>query len=64
MIADSGPSPARLTANQANAHLSTGPKTKPGKAAVRLNAVKTGLTGQTVFLPWDDAALYQGDIII
>jgi hypothetical protein len=56
-------SPARLAANRANAQLSTGPKTEPGKAAVRLNAVKTGLTGQTVFLPWDDAALYQAHIL-
>jgi hypothetical protein len=56
-------SPARLAANQANAFLSTGPKTESGKGAVRLNAVKTGLTGQTVFLPWDDAALYQAHIL-
>jgi hypothetical protein len=57
------PSPARLAANRANAQLSTGPKTDQGKAAVRLNAVKTGLTGQTVFLPSDDAALYQAQIL-
>ena len=35
---------ARLTANQANAQLSTGPKTPEGKAKSCLNAVKTGLT--------------------
>jgi hypothetical protein len=61
--AASEPSPARLAANQANALLSTGPKTEPGKSAVRLNAVKTGLIGQTVFLPWDDSALYQTHIL-
>ena len=44
-------SPARLAANQANAQLSTGPRTPEGKAKVSLNAVKTALTGQTVLLP-------------
>jgi hypothetical protein len=63
MIAASEPSPARLAANRANAQRSTGPKTEHGKSAVRLNAVKIGLTGQTVFLPWDDAALYQAHVL-
>ncbi|MGC2657687.1 MAG: hypothetical protein WA324_06895 [Bryobacteraceae bacterium] len=50
---------ARLTANQANAQLSTGPKTPEGKAKSCLNAVKTGLTGRTVLLPTDDVEVYQ-----
>jgi hypothetical protein len=53
------PSEARLAANQANAHLSTGPRTEEGKAISSLNAVKTGLTGRTVLLPSDDAEAYR-----
>ena len=50
---------AQLTANRANAQLSTGAKTIDGKAKCSLNAVKTGLTGRTVLLPTDDAAAYE-----
>ena len=50
---------AQIHANQANARLSTGPKTSDGKAKSSLNAVKTGLTGRTVLLPGDDAAKYE-----
>src|SRR4051794_4220544 len=53
------PSERRLAANRANALLSTGPTTSEGKAASSLNAVKTGLTGRTVLLPSEDAALYE-----
>jgi hypothetical protein len=52
-------SDARLAANRANAQLSTGPLSPEGKAKSSLNAVKTGLTGRTVLLPADDAAVYQ-----
>jgi hypothetical protein len=52
-------SPARVIANQANAQLSTGPRTPEGKAKVSLNAVKTALTGVTVLLPTDDAVQYE-----
>ena len=52
-------SAAQLAANQANAQLSCGPKSEEGKAKSSLNAVKTGLTGQTVLLPTDDAPAYQ-----
>ncbi len=52
-------SAAQLAANRANAQLSSGPKTIDGKAASSLNAVKTGLTGRTVLLPGEDAALYE-----
>ncbi len=48
----------RLAANRLNALLSTGPLTPEGKAKSSLNAVKTGLTGRTVLLSSDDAALY------
>src|SRR5690242_4000949 len=52
-------SEARLLANQANAQLSTGPRTPEGQAKSSLNAVKTGLTGRTVLLPSDDTAEYE-----
>jgi hypothetical protein len=52
-------SEAQLAANRANAQLSTGPRTETGKRLSSVNAVKTGLTGRTVLLSSDDAALYQ-----
>ena len=52
-------SAAQIAANQKNAQLSCGPSSPAGKAISSLNAVKTGLTGRTVLLPGDDAALYQ-----
>jgi hypothetical protein len=51
--------PAQIAANQANAKLSTGPKTAEGKAASSHNAVRTALTGCTVLLPTDDVEAYQ-----
>ena len=48
----------RAAVNKENAQLSTGPRTAEGKARVSLNALKTGLTGRTVLMPGDDAALY------
>jgi hypothetical protein len=50
---------AQIAANQANAKLSTGPKTEEGKAASSINAVRTALTGRTVLLPTDDVEAYQ-----
>ena len=55
-------SQAQVTANRANAQLSTGPKSVEGKSKSSLNAVKTGLTGRAVLLPDDDAAAYQAHI--
>ncbi len=52
-------SEAQLTANRANAQLSTGPITREGKAKSAQNALKHGLTGHAVLLPSDDAADYQ-----
>src|SRR5690348_18090902 len=49
----------QIDANRANAQLSTGPKTSEGKAKSSLNAVKTGLSGRTVLLYSDDAAVYE-----
>lgn len=53
---------AQIAANQANAQFSTGPTSETGKAKSSLNAVKTGLTGRTVLLPGDDAALYEAHV--
>jgi hypothetical protein len=50
--------PAQIAANQANAQLSSGPKTEAGKTKSSLNAVSTGLTGRTVLLASDDAEAY------
>ena len=49
-------SEARIRANRENAKRSTGPKTPEGKARVRCNALKHGLTGQGVALPTEDQA--------
>jgi hypothetical protein len=53
---------AQIAANQKNAQLSAGPTSEAGKAKSSLNAVKSGLTGRTVLLPGDDAALYQAHV--
>jgi hypothetical protein len=50
---------SQVRANRTNALLSTGPKTPDGRAKSLLNAVRTGLTGRTVLLPGDDAAVYE-----
>jgi hypothetical protein len=52
-------SDARRAANRANAQRSSGPTTPAGRAKSSMNALKTGLTGQTVLLPTDDAVAYQ-----
>jgi hypothetical protein len=51
-------SPAQVTANIANAQNSSGPRTETGKAASSQNALKHGLTAQTVLLPGEDEAAY------
>ncbi len=55
-------SDAQLNANRANAQKSTGPTSEAGRAKSSLNAIKTGLTGQTVLLPTDDAISYQAHL--
>ncbi len=52
-------SDAQLAANRANAQLSHGPVTETGKAASSMNALKHGLTGQTVLLDANEADAYQ-----
>src|SRR6266446_1860386 len=44
-------SPQQIEANRRNAQKSTGPTTPEGRAAVRLNGVKHGLTAATLILP-------------
>jgi len=50
---------AQLEANRKNAQSSTGPTSEAGKLKVSTNAVKTGLTGRTVLLPFDDRDAYE-----
>lgn len=56
-------SEAQLAANQANAQLSTGPRTEAGKVKASLNAVTSGLTGHTVLLHSEDADAYQNHLL-
>jgi hypothetical protein len=48
-------SEARILANQANAKLSTGPKSPSGKVQSRANSYKHGMTGEGIVLPEADA---------
>src|ERR1700681_3705269 len=49
----------RAATNRANAQKSTGPRTETGKQRSRLNALRHGLTGQTIVLPTEDHSAYQ-----
>ncbi|MBV9267736.1 MAG: hypothetical protein JO061_16325 [Acidobacteriaceae bacterium] len=55
-IGASAISPARLQANRANAHLSTGPRTEEGKAASSRNSFKHGLYSKELVIPGEDPA--------
>ena len=50
---------SRAAANRANSQHSTGPRTAAGKQRSCLNALRHGLTGQTIVLPTEDLAAYQ-----
>src|SRR5579864_2901030 len=49
----------RAAINKSNAQKSTGPRTAAGKQRSSLNALRHGLTGQTIVLPTEDHAAYQ-----
>ena len=49
----------QIEANRRNARLSTGPVTEEGKRRSRQNAVRHGLTAETVIVALEDAADYK-----
>ena len=49
----------RTRANRANAKLSTGPRTEPGKQRSSQNAFRHGLTARTAVLPTEDPEAHQ-----
>ena len=49
----------RTAINRANSRHSTGPRTEAGKQRSKLNALRHGLTSQSVLLPTEDPAAYQ-----
>jgi hypothetical protein len=51
--------PHRTEINRANSQHSTGPVTAAGKTRSSLNALRHGLTGQTVVMPAEDLEAYQ-----
>ena len=53
------PSKRQIEANKKNAQLSTGPKTPEGRAAIRLNGVKHGLTAQSLVLPGESKTEFE-----
>lgn len=55
----SAPSPLQLTANRANALLSTGPRSPEGKQSSSRNAQSHGLTSRDALLPGEDAEAFE-----
>jgi hypothetical protein len=49
----------QIQANRRNAQKSTGPKTTRGRAVVRWNSLKHGLTARTLILPGESRADYK-----
>uniref|UniRef100_Q029M6 Uncharacterized protein n=1 Tax=Solibacter usitatus (strain Ellin6076) TaxID=234267 RepID=Q029M6_SOLUE len=52
--------PAQLTANRANARLSTGPRSAEGRASSSRNSLKFGLTAKAAIIPGEDPAALEG----
>ncbi len=50
---------AQVTANRANAHLSTGPRSVEGKAASSRNSLKLGLNAHSLIIPGEDPAVLE-----
>ncbi|MEP6961583.1 MAG: hypothetical protein ABI995_05875, partial [Acidobacteriota bacterium] len=50
---------AQFTANQANAQLSTGPRTEEGKQTSSANATKTGLTAINIFVRPEEESAFE-----
>ena len=53
------PSHDRAAINRANSRHSTGPRTEAGKQRAKLNALRHGLTSQSVLLPNESPGAYQ-----
>src|SRR5262245_10627970 len=52
----------QIAANRRNSRRSTGPRSAEGKAQVRFNALKHGLTAATVVLPGEDPAALEARV--
>ena len=50
--------PAQITANRANAQMSTGPRSIEGKSVSRFNALKHGMDAASIVIPGEDPADY------
>ena len=53
---------SKAKTNRANAQHSTGPKTEAGKQRASRNALRHGLTAQTVVMPTEDLKVYQAHL--
>ena len=54
--------PSRAEVSRINGSKSRGPKTEEGRRAVSLNAVKHGLTAETVVLPNESEEQYEAEL--